>query len=97
MQRYFGIDKINNNLILSSGDIYHIKKVMRNSILDKIEVVYDNVTYLCEIESLDNFKINILEEIREDKKLDCDIILIETLIIAYATFVSTAFTLSFLV
>ena len=75
MQRYFGIDKINNNLILSSGDIYHIKKVMRNSILDKIEVVYDNVTYLCEIESLDNFKINILEEIREDKKLDCDIIL----------------------
>ena len=75
MQRYFGINKIDNNLVLSNGDIYHIKKVMRNNILDKVEVVYDNVTYLCEIESLDNFKINILEEIREDKKLDCEIIL----------------------
>lgn len=75
MQRYFGIDKINNDIILNPSDIHHIKKVMRNNIHDKIEVVYNNITYLCEIEDLTNFKIKILKEEKEDKQLGCKIIL----------------------
>ena len=49
MQQYFSKNK---NLELDDGDYYHIKNVMRMKIGDNIKIVYDNVTYLCEITSL---------------------------------------------
>lgn len=73
MQRYFAINKDNDKLILKESDIHHIKKVMRMNINDKIEVIYDKVNYLCEIENLDSFNIKILEIQDENNEMDLDV------------------------
>jgi len=61
MQRYFGINKINDEIILKESDIHHIKNVMRMKVFAKIEVVYENTTYLCEITNLKNFQLKIIK------------------------------------
>ncbi len=64
MQRYFGISKIDNRLILDSGDYHHIKNVMRNSDGDLIEVVIDKKLYLGCIENVkSDIKISIKKEL----------------------------------
>lgn len=80
MQRYFSHSINEYSFILENKDIHHIKNVMRLKKGDKIEVVYDNITYLCQIEQLDNFQIKIIEKMNEDKKIDCEIILAVSLI-----------------
>ena len=65
MQRYFIKNK---DMLLEESDIRHIKKVMRMSINDKIEVVYNNKLHICEITSLEPFNIKVIEELDEDKK-----------------------------
>jgi len=50
MQRYFSKNKQDNYFVLNDNDWYHIKKVMRMSDKDKIEVVYNKELYLCELE-----------------------------------------------
>ena len=52
MQRYF-VDTKEEIFTLSNDDSYHITKVMRNKIGDKVEVVIDKELYICEIVSLD--------------------------------------------
>ena len=59
MQQYFAKNK---NLDLEDSDYHHIKNVMRMKISDKVKVVYDNTTYLCEITDIENIKFNILKE-----------------------------------
>lgn len=71
MQRYFAKDKVNNKIILLDSDIHHIKKVMRMNINDNIEVIYDKKLYLCKI--IDNYDIEIVNEINEDNELNIDI------------------------
>ena len=44
MQRYFAVD---NNLKLTDKDIHHIINVMRMKQNDRIEIVFDEVVYLC--------------------------------------------------
>ena len=73
MQRYFAINKDNDKLILKESDIHHIKKVMRMKIGDKIEVIYNKINYLCEIDNLDSFNIKILEIQDEDNEMDLDV------------------------
>lgn len=64
MQRYFGIEKINNNLILDSSDYHHIKNVMRMKDDDKVEVVIDNKVYLGCIENVkSNISIKLIREL----------------------------------
>lgn len=63
MQRYFSNKKIDNNLILNSDDYYHIKTVMRMKNNDKIEVVYNEIPYLCQIVDIDNLNIEIIKEL----------------------------------
>lgn len=67
MQRYFGIKKIDNQLILDSRDYHHIKNVMRMNDNDNVEVVIDNKVYLGCIE---NVKSNI--NIKLVKELECE-------------------------
>ena len=62
MQRYFGKEKQDNNIILESGDMYHIKKVMRMKDNDKIEVVIDRKLYLCRLEN-NLEKVAVIEEL----------------------------------
>ena len=52
MQRYFAKEKNNDKLVLYDSDIHHIKNVMRNTIGNQIEVVYDNIVYICQIKEL---------------------------------------------
>ena len=49
MQRYFAVDK---NLNISDKDKHHIINVMRMKLGDKIEIVYDEKIYLCEINDI---------------------------------------------
>lgn len=49
MQRYFAVDK---NLNISDKDKHHIINVMRMKLNDKIEIVYDEKIYLCEINEI---------------------------------------------
>ena len=49
MQRYFAVDK---DLNISDKDKHHIINVMRMKINDKIEIVYDEKVYLCEINDI---------------------------------------------
>ncbi len=61
MQRYFALSKKDNMFILNDSDYYHIKVVMRLKIGEKVEVVYENIPYLCEI--IDNYQIKLLKEL----------------------------------
>lgn len=69
MQRYFSNQKINDTFILKDDDYYHIKTVMRMKNKDKIEVVYNEVPYLCEINDVTtNLNVKILEELTVTKE-----------------------------
>ena len=76
MQRYFA-SILDNNVILSEDDIFHITKVMRCKSGEHIEVV-DNTShqaYLCVIDSINPFKVVIQEPINNNAELDKDLIL----------------------
>ena len=64
MQRYFAKNIEENKITLSNSDMHHIKNVMRMKENDKVEVVYDKKTYLCNL------------DINEDKELPKEIIAI---------------------
>ena len=49
MQRYFAVDK---DLNISDKDKHHIINVMRMKLNDKIEIVYDEKVYVCEINDI---------------------------------------------
>ena len=69
MQRYFA-KKINENIILSENDIFHIQKVMRSKIGDKFQVVVDNEAFYAEITSFNPFSFKIIEKITNSPELD---------------------------
>lgn len=80
MQRYFAKEIKENQIILQDSDIYHIQKVMRMEIGEKIEAIYDCVNYLCEIDSLHPFCLRIIEKTHENNELNKEIILAPALI-----------------
>ena len=81
MQRYFAQEKNNNQFVLSSNDTYHIMKVMRMSLKDKIEVVYNSTTYICEIISLEPLvKVSIIQELSEKNEIDCKVTIVQSLV-----------------
>ena len=49
MQRYFAVDKVDNEFILGHGDLHHISNVMRMKSGDFVEVVFNNVLYKCKV------------------------------------------------
>ncbi len=73
MQRYFVEKKEDNYLVLAGSDLHHIKNVMRNKIGDKIEAIYKEKLYICQIESLDNNKVKIISEESENHELNTNI------------------------
>ena len=67
VQRFFSKQKINNTFILNDDDYYHIKTVMRMKNNDKIQVVYEETPYLCEINNIEeNITISILNELEKN-------------------------------
>jgi len=73
MQRYFAKDKQDNHFILQDSDIHHIKNVMRMLPNDKIEVIYDHVTYICNIDSVDPLTLTIVDTLKEDREATIDL------------------------
>ena len=74
MQRYFAKNIENDKITLSNSDIHHIKNVMRMKENDKVEVVFDKKTYLCNLDN--NLELHIESVINEDKELPKEIIAI---------------------
>ena len=74
MQRYFAKNIEDNKITLSNSDIHHIKNVMRMKENDKVEVVYNKKTYLCNLDN--NLELHIESVIDEDKELPKEIIAI---------------------
>lgn len=72
MQRYFA-KEYKEKIILEDSDIHHIKNVMRMKDNDKIEVVFDNKLYICNIDDIDSIKLSVDEIIDEENKLNLDI------------------------
>ena len=70
MQRYFVKEKNNDNFVLENSDIHHIKKVMRCKNNDKIEIVFDNVVYICNIDNIDSLTLSIIDKYEEDRELN---------------------------
>lgn len=68
MQRYFVKEKNNDTFILTDSDIHHIKKVMRCKNNDQIEVVYDKMVYLCNIDNIDTLTLSIMDSYEEDRE-----------------------------
>ena len=80
MQRYFCNNKENNEYLLSNDDSYHIKKVMRMSIGDKIEIVDNKNTNICEITSIDPVKAKTIEILNENNENNFEIILVQSMV-----------------
>ena len=80
MQRYFSNLCSNNEYLLSSDDSYHIKKVMRMNLGEKIEIVDNRKVFICEIISFDPVKARVVNELNENNENDKEIILVQSLI-----------------
>jgi len=80
MQRYF-TKKLNNKIVLEESDFHHIKDVMRIKDNGQIVCVFDNKSYLCKINYVNNtYDISVIEEISNDIELTKKVILYQALI-----------------
>lgn len=73
MQRYFAKEKEEQSFILQDSDIHHIKNVMRCKINDKIEVVYENIVYICQIKNINPLQLEICDIVKEDRESPIDL------------------------
>ena len=73
MQRYFAQTKNGDEFILYEQDYHHIKNVMRSKIADNIEVIYENIVYICRIDNLEPLKLSIVDTINENNELDIEL------------------------
>ncbi len=80
MQRYFSNLISNNEYLLSNDDSYHIKKVMRMNLGDRIEIVDNEKVFICELVSLDPVKAKIIKEEKMNNENDKKIILVQSMI-----------------
>lgn len=81
MQRYFCDKKLDNTFTLTENDTYHIKKVMRMNLNEKVEIVSDKVLYITEIVSTEPLvKVKVLEEKEDFNELESEIILVQSLV-----------------
>lgn len=81
MQRYFSKKIENNRFTLTEEDTYHITKVMRMVKDDKIEVVYQENTYICKIVSLSPLvEAEIVEEIKNNQELKMQVTIVQSLV-----------------
>jgi len=65
VQRYFSNIKENNSFILNDDDWYHIRKVMRITDDELIEVVYDNNLYICKVKD----KLAVIDKMVENDNI----------------------------
>lgn len=81
MQRYFTNQRINNIITLSENDSYHITKVMRMNIHDRVEVICNQKLLITEIVELKPLvKVNVINEVIEQNVLKYDITIVQSLV-----------------
>ena len=81
MQRYFVEKKLDDQFTLSEDDSYHILKVMRMSLGEKIEIVFEGRTYISEITSLSPLvSAKVIEEYIESSELSISVTIAQSLV-----------------
>ena len=81
MQRYFVDKKDGFFFFINNEDSYHITKVMRMNLNDRVEVVFENRLYICKILDLsDNVKCEIVEEIIKNESQVPKVIIAQSLV-----------------
>lgn len=75
MQRYFAMNRKDNNFILSDGDMHHIKNVMRMKSGDELEIIYNKKLYICKVEDPNVNKFSLVEEVNDNNEMDIDLII----------------------
>lgn len=81
MQRYFTNTK-DDSFYLSRDDSYHIIKVMRYNIGEKVEVVIDKELYICEIVAFDHNLVKVKKILKQDQdsELPCEVVIAQSLV-----------------
>ena len=79
MQRYFG-KIIGRQVLLEDNDIFHLTRVMRAKVGEKIEVVNEGVVYLAQINRFKPLEIDVVRGLKENNELPNNIILIAALL-----------------
>ena len=79
MQRYFG-KIIGRQVLLEDDDIFHLTRVMRAKVGEKIEVVNEGVVYLAQINRFKPLEIDVIRRLKENNELPNKIILIAALL-----------------
>ena len=79
MQRYFG-KIIGRQVLLEDDDIFHLTRVMRAKVGEKIEVVNEGVVYLAQINHFKPLEIDVVRRLKENNELPNNIILIAALL-----------------
>jgi len=81
MQRYFSNELNDRVFTLNSDDSFHVKKVMRMNLGEKIEIINDGKLYICEIISLDNLvKAGVIEEMNDYNEMDVKVSICQSLV-----------------
>ncbi len=82
MQRYFGKKQDGRSFLLSKEDSYHILTVMRMTIGDIVEVVWEGKLYLCQIISIKEAQVmaQIVEEVDQNGELPCQVTIAQALV-----------------
>jgi 16S rRNA (uracil1498-N3)-methyltransferase len=80
MQRYFAKSKTDEKITLYDSDRHHIKNVMRNQISDQIEVVYENIVYICSIQNLNPLELTITDTKKENPELNTNLVIAVSLV-----------------
>ena len=79
MQRYFG-KIIGRQVLLEDDDVFHLTRVMRAKVGDKIEVVNEGVVYLAQINRFKPLEIDVVRRLKENNELPNNVILIASLL-----------------
>lgn len=81
MQRYF-TERIDNEIFtLNQDDTYHIRKVMRMNLGDKIEVIYKKELYIAEIIDSDELtRAKVIRKLDDYNELGNQVILVQSLV-----------------
>lgn len=81
MQRYFVEEKNNNKFTLNKEDSYHVTKVMRMNIGEKVEIVSSKKTHICKITVLEPLVGAEVEKVlEENNELKCSVTLVQSLV-----------------
>ncbi len=79
MQRYFVTEKEGEDFLLHLDDCHHVQKVMRMSLGETVEIVYQDTLYLASLVALEpRVRAKLLEKQEEDSSLSLSVTLVQS-------------------